>query len=48
MTLSTTVVLHDLAILETASAIFNDRFALAMNTLHGHIACYITILAINL
>jgi hypothetical protein len=48
MTLSTTVVLHDLAILGTASSISNDYFAMAVNTLHGYIVCYITILAFNL
>jgi len=48
MTLSTAIVLHDLAILETASSIFDDCFALAMNTLHSYIGCYASILTITL
>jgi hypothetical protein len=48
MALSTAIVLYGLAILETASAVFDDRFALAMDTLHGLIGCYVFILTIIL
>jgi hypothetical protein len=48
MTFSTAIVLHDLAILEMTSSVFDDRFALAMDTLHGLIGCYISILTIIL
>jgi len=48
MTVSTAIGLHDRLVLETASAIFDDGFAVAMGTLQGHSGGDISILAIPL